>query len=202
MGSTRSPAVRAVEQSASAQLGLFTLEQAQLLGVPSQTLAYHTRPGGRWRRVFPGVHELPRLPPDPNSLGRRARTRTSSFLSPAKEQSSTSNRKGEGAGRLMRVTVDVVPDDGSQAFQAVLELTARQFINQLIFRGDIVECATRPITRPSSSASSDRHGRSERDRCWHGWSVRIATLKATRPRRAAQAVGLPSRSAASRARRR
>jgi hypothetical protein len=39
MRSTRSPAVRALEQSASAQLGLFTLEQAQLLGVPSLTLA-------------------------------------------------------------------------------------------------------------------------------------------------------------------
>jgi hypothetical protein len=68
MGNVRSAAVAALEALASTQLGLFTLEQARHIGVPSQTIAYQANPGRRWRRVLPSVYELTRLPPDPDRV--------------------------------------------------------------------------------------------------------------------------------------
>lgn len=64
----RSGSVAVVEALASTQLGLFTLAQARSIGMPQQTVAYHSGPGGRWRRVFPSVYELADLPPDPRRV--------------------------------------------------------------------------------------------------------------------------------------
>jgi len=87
MGKTRSPAVAAVEALAGTQLGLFTLDQACRLGVTSQTIAYHARPDGRWRRLLPSVFELAWLPPDPHPCWRpncgRAREPSSPTAPPA-----------------------------------------------------------------------------------------------------------------------
>jgi hypothetical protein len=62
--SIRSAAIADVQRLALQQLGLFTVEQARAIGIPRQTIAYHSEAGGEWERVLPSVYQLAQLAPD------------------------------------------------------------------------------------------------------------------------------------------
>jgi len=62
-----SEAVEALERVARRSLGLFTISEARALGVSKEQLRNHTRPGGRFVRMFPRVYALARVAPTAQS---------------------------------------------------------------------------------------------------------------------------------------
>jgi hypothetical protein len=56
--------VIAIESLAQRNLGIFTSADTAAWGLSKPLLSYHTRPGGRWVRVFPGVFAIAGLPAD------------------------------------------------------------------------------------------------------------------------------------------
>ena len=59
-----SSSVLQVEALARTQLGLFTTDTAARCGVSDKLLSHHSRPGGRWTRLYPRVYALAFLPAD------------------------------------------------------------------------------------------------------------------------------------------